>query len=1855
MKRYLSLVVALCVCALTLTAVETFNLKEYDASVKGFGNSSEGILDPDGGSISFKFTGKFDRFGQEKYNLYMLFYSGEHQLGIQQLSEKTLRLFFHPRDENKKSFGMEKVVKIIPGKPFTVKAEWGKAGTKLYFDGKIIGSSKLTSIPWARNFMIGGMSSGGKPIRVAGGVFENIVITDSQKAETASAATPTYTRDEYDATEKCIYEDADGVLNPDGGTISFKFTGKFDRFERGKENLYMLFYSGAHQLGIHQLSEKTLRLFFHPRDKNKKSFGMEKVVKIIPGKPFTVKAEWGKTGTRLYFDGRLIGSSKLTSIPWGRKFAIGGMSSGGKPLRLADGKFENFVITDTTTAASGSGMAEIYSEKQLDAPGESINAEMLSGAKSGEISFEFTGNFSRALAPGKINTYPFFRSGRTELGINQLSNGKLRLFFHHYDDKKPLPGCETVVPVAAGKTFKVRLTWAKGEGKLYLDGRLLRKFPMESFCCGSGFRFGGYSGRTADGVMTNISVKTATETETPANETAGVSDLRLDFESGDLAQWRLDKAEGSEQKFSLDTVNAFSGKSSLRVEKTNFAGDFEIAVPTASRAVVKKGETYQLSLRYRLESLTDANISALFKLEDKKGRVSEDIRVMGPGRRALRAYQRHESMLPEHSWREFTVRYKASRDGFLRFAVTGGDGVFKCNFDDVTVKKFQPSGNRIFFEDFSTLNINSADALISRDFIANGVKLEKVKKGLKINFPGNFMWKTARLNPLVEYRMIIDSANVAPDTVVTLVFRDAGDKVLARYERPLAPPCFLDFEVPSTASLATLTVSSNSGSAIIRSVAVDKNFTVNRERAIYNNEWQGYALWDGIEKGKAVIRRTFTLDAAPQEAYIRFLGHNGAKLFVNGSGFGNGGQFAPGVADVTPVLKSGKNTLALLVSCSSGGKKAMFELFVRDVNGKEYFIVSDDKSKVFSGVPSGKWSENDFDDSAWAFAGIRDGSARDFGNGGTAAIVNNRREDLYIGPRELLNVSKKSYSDKFPADGVMNIALQGDIPEEVTIGRVIFTQGNRRFRLELAPQEIKFDRKNLNIAFAPMFMPPGKYECFLELYRIRFKDGIYLKLGDVTIGAKEKPFKRPVAVVKQSNGKSTLFINGKPHPSGMYCTGRPYCPEVRQMNDWVGIKVHQIYINMKATQPFIHNADLIDDGSGNYDFSITEQVLIDAAAQLRHDPDAYIVPLICNGMPKNFAKDPALQGDLMLTGKGYKLWLDGPKRLGKVGHPYRDMSEVPDRARVSISHASKLKTQMYTDLIRATVEYFEKSPISEKIIGYGISGEMDNQLYPYIPYGGYAGQLGRGDYSAAMLRYFRDFLKKRYVTVEALRAAWQNKEVTFETAQIPSDAERAGANFFVNRAVADYVAAFGWAQLDLTNAMTKTIKDATGGRCLTWLYPSDSAGISGAMHYGYHGICVSTGYYQYNSKSVDMFGNPGNYNLRRNGLSSAQYGAPGSAHLGNKIWSPEMDLRSFCIGAYATTWGPDTLFASQSHWAKEMMTTLRHGAGFRIYTFWPGWLNNAGIMDEVALLQNMSRRQLEMPIRWKPEVCLLIDTAAIEHTGDFTERDMHFFLGATGGFLAAELSTSGTQFDIFYLQDILKDEFPVDQYKVFVFGGTHQISGKLLEAVHNRLHSKGKTLLWRWGDGYLDKYNNLSAAAVEELTGFKVKPFQVPGKMLPLAMVNKEVAPYTSGMKGSTVSGRYRYNVVPALPYFTLDDPQAKILANFTSGEPVLGVKKVRGATSIYAALPAIPSRMIRNIYRAAGVHTYVNNDHDFVSTDGNFLSLHSGVGGKKTVCLPEKVAQVKDLHSGKIVAENSNVLRFDLRANGTALFEIIR
>ena len=53
-------------------------------------------------------------------------------------------------------------------------------------------------------------------------------------------------------------------------------------------------------------------------------------------------------------------------------------------------------------------------------------------------------------------------------------------------------------------------------------------------------------------------------------------------------------------------------------------------------------------------------------------------------------------------------------------------------------------------------------------------------------------------------------------------------------------------------------------------------------------------------------------------------------------------------------------------------------------------------------------------------------------------------------------------------------------------------------------------------------------------------------------------------------------------------------------------------------------------------------------------------------------------------------------------------------------------------------------------------------------------------------------------------------------------------------------------------------------------------------------------------------------------------------------------------------------------------------------------------------------------------------------------------------------------------------------------------------------------------------------------------------------------------------------------------------------------------------------------------------------------VAVHTKKGGRKTIYLPRKVKQIKELFTDKIVAENTDKFDYNFISPDTALFELI-
>jgi hypothetical protein len=198
-----------------------------------------------------------------------------------------------------------------------------------------------------------------------------------------------------------------------------------------------------------------------------------------------------------------------------------------------------------------------------------------------------------------------------------------------------------------------------------------------------------------------------------------------------------------------------------------------------------------------------------------------------------------------------------------------------------------------------------------------------------------------------------------------------------------------------------------------------------------------------------------------------------------------------------------------------------------------------------------------------------------------------------------------------------------------------------------------------------------------------------------------------------------------------------------------------------------------------------------------------------------------------------------------------------------------------------------------------------------------------------------------------------------------------------------------------------------------------------------------------------------------------------------------------------------------------------------------------------------------------------------------------------------------------------------------------------------------------YAPGFMDE-NGFSTEKMYDLTGIRIAykpsryyPYPSIGGPLHVYLTNFD-SPITQNLPANTIFGTD--NRIG--PFFYCDDPEAIVLGNLFS--PHLGVfpempgfcaKQFDDWRSVFVGVPHVPTNVLRNIAKAAGVHIYSELD-DLVYANNDFLAIHTNRAGPREIKL-RKATDVVDVFTGEIIAKNTNKFLVELRQYETVLYHL--
>lgn len=716
-------------------------------------------------------------------------------------------------------------------------------------------------------------------------------------------------------------------------------------------------------------------------------------------------------------------------------------------------------------------------------------------------------------------------------------------------------------------------------------------------------------------------------------------------------------------------------------------------------------------------------------------------------------------------------------------------------------------------------------------------------------------------------------------------------------------------------------------------------------------------------------------------------------------------------------------------------------------------------------------------------------------------------------------------------------------------------------------------------------------------------------LAKVTI--QQLPSKPCVASVQPHHGTPTLFINGQPHNGMTWATYRP-TPEVFRDFTRAGITLYTFAAT--PTESGYNLSRTAWTGPEEYDFSqLDERALM----LLKENPDAYFFPRLYLHAPKWWSESHP--DDVVLTDPG-----DG-----------KFVPFIHSGGKPAPSWASEAWRRDTIEGLRRLIAHVEASPYAGRVVGYHLASGTTEE---WMMWGGNEQQWV--DFSPANTVRFRKWLRAKYSTNEALRAAWHSESASLEAATIPTKAQRQQTGLGILRdpaqeqAVIDYYLYNSDLVADTICTFAKAVKDTTHRKKIVGAFYGYLLQLCGeqrqqnAGHLALEQVLACP--------DLDFLTSPTSYAFRQLGGEGTSHFMSlfGSAKLHGKLWFDENDIRTSLAPGTLGTWGkPADVPNDVIQQEKELANVIVNGSAQWWFDVGSNVYSDPALMSRIAALAKHAGEALNLDRSPADEVAMIVDERSLCWLRVADPMGARLLLSQLPA-----LSRIGAPVGHYLVTDLpqLKDR------KVFFIMTSFAPTAADRQAIE-ALKGDGHLLVFLYAPG-LYRNGQIDESGMAELTGIRLRLSRVESE---LSVKIAGPHPLTEGLEGQSYGDPPRR----AFPVCYADDPSATVLGTLPGGQAGLVIKAGNGWTSVFSAAPMLPAKLLRNLAQLGGAHTYIDTE-DVIWASQNLVGVCVKNAGKRLIRLPAP-ASVRDLFSGQRLGENSSSFEADFADRATRVFVV--
>lgn len=559
-----------------------------------------------------------------------------------------------------------------------------------------------------------------------------------------------------------------------------------------------------------------------------------------------------------------------------------------------------------------------------------------------------------------------------------------------------------------------------------------------------------------------------------------------------------------------------------------------------------------------------------------------------------------------------------------------------------------------------------------------------------------------------------------------------------------------------------------------------------------------------------------------------------------------------------------------------------------------------------------------------------------------------------------------------------------------------------------------------------------------------------------------------------------------------------------------------------------------------------------------------------------------------------------------------------------ISVSSPTYRKEAAESLRQFIEYCE-AHYPDNMAGYHPAGGNSREWF----YGGTWHSTFSG-YDINTLKAWRVWLKNKYGSLENLAKAWNcSAPESFEKIGLPTQEERETPAYIIDPKtqwkIADLNLFLQDEMADTVLGLAKVIRQAAPNKLSIFFfgYGFEFSGVRNSPAFSGHYALSKI----IKSPDIDAISGPISYFDRNFGEGKTTMGATESITDAGKLWIDEDDTSTYLAprdgrdypGKYS---GLYTLGDSREVLRRNLaQETVRNNGVWWMDLFGQGWFDDKKLWREMKNFAKPERDIIAHPLPYRPQMRLVMDEtsmcmiAARGGAGITTQKLMAL------GRVAA--NRSGVPFGQYLLADVLAKP---DAAKLNAMLSVYALDAKQ-RAACAALREKSANI-WAWLPAYIDTdKREFSTSAVEEATGFKVKPVNAKPAAIPTEDGLKIGLKATSGAE-------YAMPLLSPIP-----ESGDIVLAKFENGLPAIVLRKSGKHPQLFCAVPEIQTELYRHMAELAGAHVY-NKQGAVVYANGAYVSVVAVEDGEYEIDLGRDGAVYNALSGNKLGSSRTIALK---------------